>query len=251
MVNTDLVRLTSPGAFGDRFTLLVALAGTAFVLAADIAAKSVPLNLFYVFPLAFAAMHARSFYVAVLVAALSFMAQLYVLSSYGVSLIVFVADAIMIAVACSMIVWATRAFRRSHYRAEIAAGNAKFAAALESMTDAVLITDTNGDLIDVNPAFVNYYRFPSRQECATHFTDYPKIMEVTELSGEPVPPENWAVPRALRGEAGSNGAKHGSAVTASHRSATTAVPSSAPSSRAVTSQSREWPNARRFSPMNC
>jgi len=80
------------------------------------------------------------------------------------------------------------------------AARSKLEAALSSMTDAVFITDANGDFIDFNAAFVAFHRFASASECAHHLADYPAIVEVRFADGNLVPLEQWAVPRALRGE---------------------------------------------------
>ena len=77
---------------------------------------------------------------------------------------------------------------------------ARLAAALASMTDGVYISDAEGDLVDVNEAFARINRFSSKEECLRTFEEYPDLFEVS-LDGETVPPDMWAVTRALRGEA--------------------------------------------------
>ena len=78
--------------------------------------------------------------------------------------------------------------------------DARFAAALASMTDAVLITDAEGCFIDFNDAFATCHRFSNKAECARTFDEYPAIFEMYSTSGERLPVEQWPVPRALRGE---------------------------------------------------
>ncbi|NTU82598.1 MAG: PAS domain S-box protein, partial [Chloroflexales bacterium] len=73
-------------------------------------------------------------------------------------------------------------------------------AALESMTDAVFISDVEGRFIDFNAAFATFHRFPSKDACATTLAEYPAFLEVYLETGELAPLEQWAVPRALRGE---------------------------------------------------
>ena len=84
----------------------------------------------------------------------------------------------------------------------VAEGRLKLEAALASMSDAVFISDTNGDFINYNEAFATFHRFGSKEECPLVLDEYPKLLEVHLLSGELVPLEDWVVPRALRGESG-------------------------------------------------
>ncbi|MFO0937274.1 MAG: PAS domain S-box protein [Gemmataceae bacterium] len=79
---------------------------------------------------------------------------------------------------------------------------AKLQAALNSMSDAVCISDKNGQFVELNDAFARVHKFSSKSECSRWFSDYPDILELYFLNGEPVPLEMWAVSRALRGEIG-------------------------------------------------
>ncbi len=84
------------------------------------------------------------------------------------------------------------------------ANRAKLDAALASMSDAVFISDQHGRFIEFNDAFVSYYRFASRDECLRSLDEYPAIIDVFTADGEPAPLQEWALPRALRGETGMN-----------------------------------------------
>ena len=84
------------------------------------------------------------------------------------------------------------------------ASQATLVAALESMTDAVFISDLEGRFIEFNEAFATFQKFRNKEECATTLAEYPEFLDVFLPSGEPVPLERWAVPRALRGEIASN-----------------------------------------------
>ncbi len=77
-------------------------------------------------------------------------------------------------------------------------------AALSSMTDAVFISDAQGRFVHFNEPFTTFHRFNSREETLRSLQDYPAILEVFMSSGEPAPLEQWAVPRALRGEIGTS-----------------------------------------------
>ncbi|HAH23722.1 MAG TPA: hypothetical protein DCL77_08190 [Prolixibacteraceae bacterium] len=76
--------------------------------------------------------------------------------------------------------------------------------ALASMTDAVVITDAEGNFIEFNEAFATFHRFKNKGECAKAFTDYPGFLDAFMDNGEPIPAEQWTVPRALRGETEKN-----------------------------------------------
>ena len=80
------------------------------------------------------------------------------------------------------------------------AGRAKLEAALASMTDAIFISDADGRFIDFNDAFATFHRFTDKSECLKNLADYPSILDVFLANGELAPLDQWAVPRALRGE---------------------------------------------------
>lgn len=77
-------------------------------------------------------------------------------------------------------------------------------AALQSMTDAVFISDTEGRFVEFNEAFATYHKFASKDECVQTFAEFPALFDVYFPNGAVVPLEQWAVPRALRGEIGTN-----------------------------------------------
>ena len=80
------------------------------------------------------------------------------------------------------------------------ASKAKLEAALASMTDAVFISDVEGNFVDFNEAFATFHKFSNKEECAKTLTEYPEFLDVFTANGELAPLEEWAVPRALRGE---------------------------------------------------
>jgi PAS domain S-box-containing protein len=75
--------------------------------------------------------------------------------------------------------------------------------ALESMTDAVLIVDSEANIVDFNEAFATFHRFSGRSECATSLQQHAALLEAY-YEGKLVPLDQWAVPRALRGESASD-----------------------------------------------
>ena len=81
---------------------------------------------------------------------------------------------------------------------------AKLEAALESMTDAVFISDDQGQFLEFNDAFASFHKFASKAECTRAFAENPSFLEVFLNNGERAPVEMWAVSRALRGETVAN-----------------------------------------------
>ncbi|MGE4553422.1 MAG: PAS domain-containing protein [Desulfovibrionaceae bacterium] len=77
---------------------------------------------------------------------------------------------------------------------------ARLQAALESLLDAMLIADEHGRFVLFNDAFAAFLRFRDKSECPRNLADYPALLEVFREGGGPVPLEQWAVARALRGE---------------------------------------------------
>jgi PAS domain S-box-containing protein len=73
-------------------------------------------------------------------------------------------------------------------------------AALSSMTDAVFISNSDGEFVEFNEAFAAFHRFKNKEDCAKRLVDYPAIIDVYMDNGELAPLDMWAVPRALRGE---------------------------------------------------
>ncbi len=83
-------------------------------------------------------------------------------------------------------------------------GKAKLDAALSSMSDAIFFSDSEGNFIDFNEAFATFHKFSSKAECAKQLSDYHRFLDVFMMDGTLAPLENWAVPRALRGEIATN-----------------------------------------------
>jgi PAS domain S-box-containing protein len=94
--------------------------------------------------------------------------------------------------------------RRKETELEVLVSKTKLKSALDSMTDAIFISDTKGHFIEFNDAFATYHKFTNKDDCAKTFAEYPDILDVFMANGDPAPVEQWAVPRALRGEIGTN-----------------------------------------------
>jgi len=82
--------------------------------------------------------------------------------------------------------------------------SAKLTAALESMSDAVFISDLEGNFINFNEAFATFHKFKNKEECAKTLKEYPEFLDVYMANGELASLDQWAVSRALCGEIGMN-----------------------------------------------
>jgi PAS domain S-box-containing protein len=78
--------------------------------------------------------------------------------------------------------------------------NTKLKAVLDSMNDAVFITDSKGDSVGFNEAFATFHRFKSKEEYTLTRVKYPDYINVYFADGTPAPLEMWPGPRALQGE---------------------------------------------------
>ncbi|HUV99372.1 MAG TPA: PAS domain S-box protein [Gallionella sp.] len=93
---------------------------------------------------------------------------------------------------------------RKQAEAELMASKASLDAALDSMSDAVFITDSDGRLIQFNDACAAFHKFKSKEACPKSLDEYYKILEKYSPDGELLAKAQWAVPRALRGESAAN-----------------------------------------------
>ncbi len=93
---------------------------------------------------------------------------------------------------------------RKRAEEELVRSNAKLAATLASITDAVMVTDAEGRLVEFNDAFAAIHRIKRDVACGRPIPSYLDGMEFFSDSGEPASFDTWAVPRALHGEKASN-----------------------------------------------
>ncbi len=83
---------------------------------------------------------------------------------------------------------------------EARATRSRLEAALAAMTDAVFISDAEGRFVHFNEAFATFHKFKSKEECAKTLSEYPELLDIYLPNGELASLEQWAIPRALRGE---------------------------------------------------
>ena len=77
-------------------------------------------------------------------------------------------------------------------------------AAFASLTEAVFIADAEGRLTDFNDEFIRYHRFKDRGECSRSIADCAQYLDVWLPDDRLAPLEQWAIPRALKGETATN-----------------------------------------------
>ncbi len=90
---------------------------------------------------------------------------------------------------------------------QIFESKARLEAALESMNDAFFIFDAKNQIVEYNTAYALFLRFSDKKECMKQvgmLENIPAFFEVSLPDGTPAPLEQWAIPRALRGEACTN-----------------------------------------------
>jgi signal transduction histidine kinase len=81
---------------------------------------------------------------------------------------------------------------------------ARLDAALNAMDDALFIVDADGRFVELNHAFARFLRFAGREQCPRRLDEYPSFLEAYLADGRLARLDEWVVPRALRGESGSN-----------------------------------------------
>uniref|UniRef100_Q3AQD1 histidine kinase n=1 Tax=Chlorobium chlorochromatii (strain CaD3) TaxID=340177 RepID=Q3AQD1_CHLCH len=80
----------------------------------------------------------------------------------------------------------------------------KLEAALESMSDAIFISDTAGRFIEFNNAFAAFHKFERKEKCFMTLTEYPAILDLFTDNNQLTDLAEWPVSRALQGETMTN-----------------------------------------------
>ena len=73
-------------------------------------------------------------------------------------------------------------------------------AILASMTEGVIITDTFGTIVDINPAAKRLHGFKAADAALGHYAEFDALLDFSYPSGETVEMESWPVARLIRGE---------------------------------------------------
>lgn len=92
---------------------------------------------------------------------------------------------------------------RRRTEAEIALGKARLETTIGNMRDGLVMVDSEERILEVNAAFARMHGFAGKDECPRSIADCRRALELSELDGRPVPPDQWCHRLALRGEAGS------------------------------------------------
>jgi len=87
---------------------------------------------------------------------------------------------------------------------ELAEYQEKLTAAMEAMTDSVVITDTSGEIINFNKAFATVHGYRNKDECPRYISEFYKVGEILTADGKVAPMEARPTFRALRGETATN-----------------------------------------------
>jgi PAS domain S-box-containing protein len=88
--------------------------------------------------------------------------------------------------------------RRAHQASR--AASAQLEAIIASMTDALVACDLQGNILIFNPAALRLHGFTTLAEVRKHFHELAGLFKVSDLDGQPLPPEAWPLSRVLRGE---------------------------------------------------
>ena len=90
---------------------------------------------------------------------------------------------------------------------QIFESEARLETALESMNDALFMFDVKKQLTEYNTAYARFLKFSDKKECLKRLRsleNFPALFDVSLPDGTPAPLEQWAIPRALRGETCTN-----------------------------------------------
>ncbi len=71
---------------------------------------------------------------------------------------------------------------------------------LENLAEGLVVADLEGRLIYWNPASLRMHGYSSAEEGHKKLTELADTFELSEMDGTPIPPDQWPLARALRGE---------------------------------------------------
>ena len=76
----------------------------------------------------------------------------------------------------------------------------QYRAITASMMDGLVIADTAGNILEMNPAALRRHEFPSADLMLKHLLEYPKLFTLYDSEGRKLPFDRWPMSRALYGE---------------------------------------------------
>ena len=160
MTTAAFRRAAIPGTINEKYALLAGLAATLiFATVHFLLHPNVPLYLLYLFPIAFVSFHARTKFTVLLIAGSSFLVQLWILHFYEVSRTEFIADIVMIFVACATTIIAVRArvfidvADRRAADEKLNASESNYKAFFENVAIGAAQIDRAGHILDANIRF--------------------------------------------------------------------------------------------------
>jgi PAS domain S-box-containing protein len=73
-------------------------------------------------------------------------------------------------------------------------------AVIENLSEGLVVSDLNGQLLHWNQAALEIHGFASPEECLFKLPEFAKIFELSDLDGSVLDIEQWPLPRIIRGE---------------------------------------------------
>ena len=71
---------------------------------------------------------------------------------------------------------------------------------IENLSEGLVVSDLNGQLLNWNPAALELHGFASLDECLLKLPEFANIFELADLDGSVLELEQWPLPRIIRGE---------------------------------------------------
>jgi PAS domain S-box-containing protein len=73
-----------------------------------------------------------------------------------------------------------------------------------SMSEAVVVLDKAGNIINFNEAFATVNKFKNKQKVLRSISSFATLIKAYQLDGKPLPEEDWPAVKALQGQSGTN-----------------------------------------------
>ncbi len=201
MIKLLIKYLPNPEAPNDNKVFAFGLVAIVLISILDwFMGADVRLNVLHVFPLAAIAFNCKKLLYTAQAFLISIALQVLAINFYELRLGYMLMDILAAISASTIATYLARMARESILQSYLFSTNIKLDAVLESIVDAVFISDAKGTFVNFNKAFATFHRFKNKEECLNHSDKYAAILDILTTGGEPVPLEDWVVARALRGE---------------------------------------------------